>query len=202
MPVIRTEEYNDFNNLIEVMDNTTDKIEALSSMIEYTMKSGNDVSHLSIGVERILKQQCDDLNFLRKALARHYNKMRALKLEVSDLAMVAKWSNVKPAVAKRVITVATGICLEDCGGDEPSEMVEIGYRASIVKAMQSVANVKAIATETGVAEEDVTAILYRALILRPGDEAFYEKPQQAQAPASASFNDAFGHEVAPTNMGG
>lgn len=202
MPVIRNEVFTDFNRTMDAMDVTVSQIKAVSKMLEYTLRAGDDVSEISCGVESLLLQQCDDLRFLRKALARQNNKMRALKLEVSDLAMVAKWSNVKPAVAKRVIAVATGIGLEDCGRDEPSEMVEIGYRASIVQAMRSVANVKAIATETGVAEEDVTAILYRALILRPGDEAFYEKPQQAQAPASASFNDAFGHEVGPANMGG
>ncbi|GGA82427.1 hypothetical protein GCM10011491_07300 [Brucella endophytica] len=187
---------------MDTMDSAVSMIKAFGRMLEYTLRTGDDVSDISYGVERILDQQCEDLGFLRDAISGQYERLKESKLEIRDIALTAKWAAVSPEIARRVISIATGIGLEERDGNNPSETVEIGYRSSILNAMQNVANVKAIATETGVGEDKVEAILNKALVLRPGEERFLSEPEPPIAETREhSFNEAFGHQVAMANMG-
>lgn len=111
MTVVQSIEYGHHSDLFEALDDTTMALEALGVLLEFTIRSGEDVRINSDGIWLLVRQQCEDLKLLRKALRGQFDEMAASKLELRNLDKLAEWANVPPHVAKRVVEIATGIKL-------------------------------------------------------------------------------------------
>lgn len=118
MTVVQNIEYGHHSDLFEALDDTTMALETLGVLLEFTIRSGEDLRMNSDGVYLLVRQQCDNLKLLRKALRGEFDELSASKLKLRNLDKLAEWANVPPHVAKRVVEIATGIKLS--GAPTPS----------------------------------------------------------------------------------
>ncbi|MFC3086889.1 hypothetical protein [Tabrizicola soli] len=84
-------------------------LEAFGTMIGYTLTSGDDNNQISWDAESIIRQQCQDLQFIHTALRVQFDAMREAKLKVRNIHEVARQAGVPVEVAEICVFVATGI---------------------------------------------------------------------------------------------
>lgn len=70
---------------------------------------GNVIPDISWGAESIIRQQCQDLQFIQTALRDQFDAMREAKLKVRNIHEVARQAGVPVEVAEICVFVATGI---------------------------------------------------------------------------------------------
>ena len=68
MDAIRTDNYGGIDELLESMHTSISMLEAFGSMLGYTLNSGDSMPDISFGAESIIRQQCQDFEFIRTAL--------------------------------------------------------------------------------------------------------------------------------------
>jgi len=156
MPVTEYKSCSDFSDMMEAMNDTISMIIALNSMLEYTLRSGEDVRETGYGTYRLFQQQCDDLRSLCGAIRAEYHQLKQSKLEIKNPERIAECAGVSQYVVNRVISIATGIKL----GPLTKQQADQSHRVS----------------------------------------------QQERASTQSdfhphAFNEEFGHQVAPANMG-
>lgn len=79
MDLIRTDNYGGVSGLLDSMDTTIGMLEAFAAMLGYTLTSGDGVGNISWGAESIVRQQCQDLQFIRKALREQFDALHDAK---------------------------------------------------------------------------------------------------------------------------
>ena len=73
---IRTQNYGGVMDLLDSMASGIRMLDAFAYMMAYTVQSGDDNNHVAYGMAEIVHQQCDDLMFIRDALADHFHRMK------------------------------------------------------------------------------------------------------------------------------
>jgi hypothetical protein len=111
MTFAHTIEYGDRSDLLDALDDTAMALEALGVMLEFALRSGEDLRNNSDGIWLLVRQQCEDLKLLRKALRGEFDDLAASKLKLRNLDQLADIARVPPHVAKLVVELATGIKL-------------------------------------------------------------------------------------------
>lgn len=109
MDAIRTDNYGGIPELLETMHTGISMLEAFGSMLGYTLNSGDGMPDISWGAESIIRQQCQDLQFIQTALRDQFDAMREAKLKVRNIHEVARQAGVPVEVAEICVFVATGI---------------------------------------------------------------------------------------------
>lgn len=109
MDAIRTDNYGGIPELLETMHTGISMLEAFGSMLGYTLNSGDSVPDISFRAESIIRQQCQDLQFIQTALRDQFDAMREAKLKVRNIHEVARQAGVPVEVAEICVFVATGI---------------------------------------------------------------------------------------------
>lgn len=111
MTSVRTIEYGDAYDLLEVISDSVKAIQAFGSLVEFAHRSSDDLRNNGYGIYLLLKSQCDDLEYLQGALRREIDELRANKLEIRNPDRIAEWAGTSQYVVNRVISIATGIYL-------------------------------------------------------------------------------------------
>lgn len=109
MNAIRTDNYGSIPELLEAMHTGISMLEAFGSMLGYALNSGDGMTGISGGAESIIRQQCQDLQFIQTALRDQFDAMREAKLEVRNIHEAARRAGVPVEVAEICVFVATGI---------------------------------------------------------------------------------------------
>lgn len=108
MDAIRTDNYGGISDLLENMSTGIAMLEAFSTMLGYTLRSGDDNNNISWGAESIIRQQCQDFEFIRGALREQLDEIRKEKLAIKDIHQVAAMVGVPVETAALVVSCATG----------------------------------------------------------------------------------------------
>lgn len=119
MNAIRTDNYGGIPELLETMHTGISALEAFSSMLGYTLSSGDGIPDISLGAETIIRQQCQDLQFIQAALREQFDALREAKLKIRNIHEVARNAGVPVEVAATCVFVATGISMRVNGKLRP-----------------------------------------------------------------------------------
>ncbi|MBJ2154111.1 hypothetical protein [Paracoccus sp. IB05] len=84
-------------------------LEAFGSMLGYTLGSGDSVPDISWGAESIIRQQCQDFEFIRTALRSRFEALRDGTIRVKGINEVAKIMALSPDKVAQVLQFAVGI---------------------------------------------------------------------------------------------
>ncbi len=109
MDAIRTDNYGGIPELLESMHTGISMLEAFASMLGHTLQSGGGIPDISWGAESIVRQQCQDLQFIQGALREQFDAMREEKLTVRNIHEVARRAGVPVEIAEICVFTATGI---------------------------------------------------------------------------------------------
>lgn len=115
MDAIRTDNYGGIPELLESMHTGICMLEAFGSMLGYTLGSGEGIPEISFGAESIIKQQCQDLQFIQTALRDQFATMRQAKLKIRNIHEVARLAGIPVDKAETCVFVATGISVRANG---------------------------------------------------------------------------------------
>ncbi|NTJ42575.1 hypothetical protein G6L28_08185 [Agrobacterium larrymoorei] len=111
MPAYPTQEYKDYRELLDDMDVAIIAVKSFGSMVEHSIRTGEDLSADGYGMERLLNLQCRHLESIATALRDEFAEFTASKLAIRDTDQIAEWAGVSKYVVNRVISIATGIDL-------------------------------------------------------------------------------------------
>lgn len=106
MDAIRTDNYGGIPELLETMRTGISMLEAFSAMLGYTLGSGDGVPDISRGTECLIRQQCQDFEFIRSALCEQFDALREGKIHVRDIDEVARIVALSPDKVTQVLTFA------------------------------------------------------------------------------------------------
>lgn len=191
MTTVRTEKHKDVFTILETLGTTISMLDALSILLEYAHRSGEELSPYSTGIERLFNQQCEDLIFIEKALRDQYRDIMDSKLEVRDLRMIAQWAAVTPQTAADVLFVAAGIRLPEQNEDTYQDLIENSQKVSILRAMQTAADIEAISKITDTPAEVVARVLNEAYVYNPHLKATAGgQPEKSREERGASHGGA------------
>lgn len=111
MPTYQTSEYEDYRDLLETMSTTISAINAFNTLLEMSLRAGEDMRHDGCGIRVLLARQCEDLEAIKGALRTEFKEMEKRKLKIRNPERIAEWAGVSQYVVNRVVSIATGIVL-------------------------------------------------------------------------------------------
>lgn len=117
MPKTVTYEFEDMSEILDMMDDTTSALKGFTDLLEFALgEVGGDLKRHAFGVARLLEQQVDTLDELRRAARIEANKLEADRPVYADgdIDAIARMAGVQKSMAARVMFVLTG---KDLAGD-------------------------------------------------------------------------------------
>ncbi|MDH2219073.1 hypothetical protein [Agrobacterium sp. GD03638] len=111
MPTYNVKEYKDYTDLLDDMEVAIAAVQSFGAMVEYSLRTGEDISADGYGMERLLNLQCRHLKGIASALRSEFKEIKASKLKVRNSDQIAKWAGVSKYAVNRVVSCAVGIDL-------------------------------------------------------------------------------------------
>lgn len=112
MPAYQTHEYQDYVELLDAMEVAIIAVQSFGAMVEYSLRTGEDISADGYGMERLLNLQCRHLKGIASALRSEFRDIKEAKLKVRSVEQIAQWAGVSKDAVHRVVSCAVGIDLD------------------------------------------------------------------------------------------
>lgn len=109
MPAYQTHEYEDYGDLLENMSRSITAINAFNTLLEMSLRAGEDMRSDGYGIHVLLDMQCKSLEAIEGALRSEFKEIVKSKLKIRNSETIAEWAGVSKYAANRVISIATGI---------------------------------------------------------------------------------------------
>ena len=117
MPKSVTYEFEDMSDILDTLDDTVSTLQGFTDLLEFALgEVGGDLKHNAYGVARLLEQQVDALDQLRRAARIETNRLEADSPVYADgdIDAIARMAGVQKSMTARVMFVLTG---KDLAGD-------------------------------------------------------------------------------------